>query len=55
MYCPDTLGLVPDTLSHSSVNFDVPTRVSSTDDGKSLVLVSLETILLDPLFLSWES
>ena len=55
MYYLYTLSLVPDTLSHIGINYDAPTKVSSTGDAKSLVLTSLATILVEPLFLSWVS
>ena len=52
VYCPGTLGLVPDALSRIGVDSDVSNAVSSTDTAESLVLASLATIMVEPLFLS---
>ena len=52
VYYPSTLGLVPDDLSHIGVDSDIPTMVSPVDNTEALVLLSLETILVKPSFLS---
>ena len=52
LYHPGILGLVPNGSSHIGVDYNVPTKVSSTDNAESLVFASLETILVELSFLS---
>ena len=49
---PSTFGLVPDALLYIVVDFDIPTKVCSTENAESLVLTCLETILFEPSYLS---
>ena len=55
VYHPGTLVLVYDDLLCIRVDYDVPLKVSSTDNTESLVLAFLATIIVEPLFLYWES
>ena len=52
VYHPDTLGLVSNVLSHIGVDSDIPTKLSSTGNTESLVLVYLAIIIVEALFLS---
>ena len=52
---PGTFSLVPNALSCSVIDSDIPTTVSSTDDADSLALAFLASILFETLFLFWLS
>ena len=51
VYYPSTLILEADPLSHIDVDFDIPTKVSFTDNAEFLVLTSFATTLVEPSFL----
>ena len=53
MYHPSTLSLVTNALSYIGVDFNLPTKDSSTVDAESLEIASLATIMVEPSFLYW--
>ena len=52
VYHPNNIGLVFKALSHINVDSDAPTKFSFTNADEFLALVSLPTIMVEPLFLS---
>ena len=46
VYYTGTIGLVPNALIYISVDFDIPTKVSFTNNAESLVFTFLATIMI---------